>query len=191
MLRNEANLAEYENHQMQSMALEQQSKERLMAAQVFITAASDGAVGTIRQILATEGNDPDVKDSSNRTALSYASTVEVVELLLATGKVDPESRDFDGCTPLGHAAADGRDEVVTRLIATGRVYPDSPSHFGKTPLFTAVLFERSETIRILLETGEVDPYYRAFDGQSPLDVAVKLASEGKAEILDILRRYGF
>jgi len=45
----------------------------------------------------------------------------VVESLLATGKVDPDTKDQDGRTPLSRAAEAGAEAVVKLLSATGQV----------------------------------------------------------------------
>ena len=43
----------------------------------------------------------------------------VVRLLLATGQVDPDSKEEDGQTPLSYAAEYGHEAVVKLLPADG------------------------------------------------------------------------
>jgi ankyrin repeat protein len=49
----------------------------------------------------------------------------VVKLLLDTGKVDVDSRDFQDKTPLSWAAENGHEAVVKLLLDTGMVDVDS------------------------------------------------------------------
>ncbi|KAJ4863846.1 ankyrin repeats (3 copies) domain-containing protein [Trichoderma breve] len=66
----------------------------------------------------------DRRDSHGTTPLSYAASgghQDIVELLLATGKVDPDSGDKDFRTPLLYAAMGGHEDVVKLLLATGKL----------------------------------------------------------------------
>lgn len=55
-----------------------------------------------------------------------------VQALLAAG-VDPNSKDYDGRTPLHLAAVEGRQPVVS-LLLSHNASTDSVDRFGKTPL---------------------------------------------------------
>jgi ankyrin repeat protein len=46
----------------------------------------------------------------------------VVKLLLATGGVDPDSKDEDGRTPLSRATADGHEGVMKLLQSRNDLY---------------------------------------------------------------------
>ena len=48
----------------------------------------------------------------------------MVRLLLETGKVDVNSKDFAGATPLSLAAWNGHETVVRLLLETGKVDVD-------------------------------------------------------------------
>jgi hypothetical protein len=58
----------------------------------------------------------------------------VVQMLLATGKVDPDAKDNVGRTPLSVAAGAGSEAMVKLLLDTGKVDPDAKDNDGRTPL---------------------------------------------------------
>jgi ankyrin repeat protein len=59
----------------------------------------------------------------------------VVKLLLATGKVDIDSKDTRyNHTPRQWAAARGNKAVIKLLLAAGKVDVDSKDGHGQTPL---------------------------------------------------------
>ena len=59
--------------------------------------------------------------------------------MLATGKVDVDSKNSDGQTPLERAADGGHEAVVRLLLATGKVDVNSKDVYGRTPLERAAL----------------------------------------------------
>ncbi|KFZ00561.1 hypothetical protein V500_01008 [Pseudogymnoascus sp. VKM F-4518 (FW-2643)] len=58
----------------------------------------------------------------------------VVKLLLITGKVDADSKDKDGRTPLSWAAENGHEAVVKLLLNRGKVDVNSKDKRRRTPL---------------------------------------------------------
>jgi len=62
----------------------------------------------------------------------------VVKLLLETGEVDVNLKDWDSRTPLLWAAKNGHEAVVKLLLKTGEVDLDSKDCDGRTPLLWAV-----------------------------------------------------
>jgi ankyrin repeat protein len=93
-----------------------------------------------------------------RTPLSLAAQngdAAVVELLLATGTVEPDSEDDVGRTSLSWAAKDGHQAVVKLLLATGKVEPDHIDKYGRTPLEYAIDNADVAVIKLLLATGRV------------------------------------
>lgn len=74
---------------------------------------------------------------------------EVVELLLATEGVHPDSKGLDGRTPLSHAAEYGHEAVSKLLLATPG--PDSKDPVRRTPLSYATENVNIHVFKILLE----------------------------------------
>ncbi|KAE8168021.1 hypothetical protein BDV40DRAFT_295143 [Aspergillus tamarii] len=88
------------------------------------------------------------------TTLLVASALglaDVVNALLATGKVDIDSKDSYGSTPLSWAARNGHEAVVKALLATGKVDIDSKDSHGKTPLFWAEINGHEAVVKVLQE----------------------------------------
>ena len=54
----------------------------------------------------------------------------MVQLLLGTGKVDIDSKDNSGRTPLSWAAENGHEAMVQLLLGTGKVDIDSKDNSG-------------------------------------------------------------
>ncbi|KAK6351852.1 hypothetical protein TWF718_004997 [Orbilia javanica] len=165
-------------------------------------AAARGHVAIVKVLLTTGRADPDsmrmasvtdrtqlpyssecryhrVTPVTDRTPLSYAAEyghVDVVKLLLETGRVDPDSVDFSrGLTPLSYAVLGGHDAVVELLLATGRVDPDTRATRGKfagrTPLSIASELGHETVVKSLL-SRKADPdslseSYRFYPWDSP------------------------
>ncbi|KAF4472106.1 ankyrin repeat [Fusarium albosuccineum] len=124
-----------------------------------------------------DGLQPDVKDSHDRTPLSYAAEKGyngVVEKLLATDGVDPDSTDKSNRGPLSYAAEQGHVSLVRQLLKTGRVDPESkdtdrkPYHSGRTALSYAAERGHEKIVSLLLRTARVNPDSR---GSRDYDVA--------------------
>ncbi|KAL8296144.1 hypothetical protein RB600_001571 [Gaeumannomyces tritici] len=93
---------------------------------------------------------------TNLIIASHFGHEAVVKLLLDTGKVDADSKDNNGRTPLWWAAADGHEAVVKLLLATGKVDVDSKDKYGRTPLSWAAANGHEAVVKLLLDTGKVD-----------------------------------
>jgi ankyrin repeat protein len=77
----------------------------------------------------------------------------VVELLLATEKVDTDSKDRTSRTPLSCAAAHGHKGIVKLLLVIEKVDADSKDERGRTPLSWAAVIGHKAVVRLLLEKG--------------------------------------
>lgn len=90
---------------------------------ILFFVAKHGQAGNMKVLLAN-GFEPEAQTEKGRTALSVAAEhkqIEVIQLLLDTGKVDVNSKDQDGRTPLWWAMTHGwrktgTDETVKLLI---------------------------------------------------------------------------
>ncbi|KAK2756744.1 hypothetical protein FQN54_005190 [Arachnomyces sp. PD_36] len=159
---------------------------RQSESSALVWAARRGVVTTARRSI-EQGADVEVK-SDGLTPLSLAAAAGhdgVVELLIATGRVDPEFKDPGECkTPLWWAANNGHDRVVKLLLGDIRVEPDSrdDDSWG-TPLARAAYNGHEEVVRLLLETGKVDPDSKDNNDRTPLWWA---ASEGHKEVALLL-----
>ena len=80
---------------------------------------------------------------------AYFGLREAMTVLLATGGVDPDSKDNCGRTPLSWAAQNGHEAVVKLLLATDGVDWDSKDKWGQTPLSRAAKNGYEAVIKLL------------------------------------------
>ncbi|KAL8364811.1 hypothetical protein RB595_003878 [Gaeumannomyces hyphopodioides] len=155
-------------------------------------ASKYGMVGLLSAILQKAdkiGTEIDIGDEKGRTPLSYAvcnGYEAVVKLLLATGRVDVDSKDERyGRTLLSHAAEKGREAIVKLLLATGKVDVDSKDkYYGQTPLSQAADNGHEAIVKLLLATGkaDVDSKDKGW-GQTPLSQAAENGHEAIVKLL--------
>ncbi|RDH30904.1 ankyrin [Aspergillus welwitschiae] len=142
-----------------------------------------------------------------RTPLSWAAEagiVPVVKLLLATGKVDVDTRDSHyGRTPLSWAAGAGHAEIVQLLLETNKVDINSVDYQNRPPL-TWALFNSLErmkpVVKLLLATGRADLNIRDESsdrtalswvcGGGHLEIVKWLLETGKADVNTIEKYHG-
>ncbi|KAH6989799.1 hypothetical protein BKA56DRAFT_259996 [Ilyonectria sp. MPI-CAGE-AT-0026] len=133
------------------------------------------------RILTREQN-PDAKDSHNRTPLSWAAErghTDVVKLLLDNGTVDVNSTDKHfGLTPLSYAAGEGHQAVVKILLAAKEVDLNSKdTSFGLTPLEHAEENEHMEIAGLLRESGGVGSNSKSGSDHESFSYSSPLVSE--------------
>ncbi|KAH7146950.1 ankyrin repeat-containing domain protein [Dactylonectria estremocensis] len=115
-------------------------------------------------------------------------------MLLDTGKVDADSRDKSGRSPLSWAAGSGNEAVVKMLLDTGKngneavvkilldrgkVNVDLRDKSGRSPLLWAAWNGNEAAVKLLLDMGKVDVDARDKNGRSPLSWAAKKGYKGK------------
>ncbi len=128
------------------------------------------------------GIDVNSKDSLDKTALHYASSIgsiPICQLLIQSG-ANLEARDESGETPLHHAAKYGQSLICEILIQSG-VNPDIEDEFGETPLFEATYRMNLDVLEKLLEFG-ADPFHKNKKGKTPFDLA-------KPELKSMFQRF--
>jgi len=125
----------------------------------------------------------DFKPSGALILASYLRFKGVVKLLLKTGKVDVDSKDMYGQTPLWWAARNGHEAVVKLLLETGKVDVDSKDKEGQTPLRWAAENGHEAVVKLLLETGKVDVDSKDMYGRTPLRWAARNGHEAVVKLL--------
>ncbi|SPO07384.1 uncharacterized protein DNG_10078 [Cephalotrichum gorgonifer] len=135
----------------------------------------------LSKISSRDCNKADWTDGEGRTPLSHSAQgghKAVVKLLLATGKVEVNSKDKYSRTPLSYAAALGHRAVVKLLLATGKVKIDSKDECNRTPLSYAAAQGREAVIELLLATGKAEVDSKDMDKRTPLLYAAMKGHEG-------------
>jgi hypothetical protein len=107
---------------------------------------------------------------------------DVVKLLLAIDRVEPDLKDRTGRTPLFYAAKNGDKAVIELLLATNRVDVDSKDYYNSTPLSIAARMGRGDAVALFLTKGHALTIGDNF-GRTPLWWAKK---NGYPEIADLL-----
>lgn len=158
----------------------------------WVKLANQGEVEVARLLLATGRVDLvniDAKDDSGRTPLFWAVENRheaMVELLLSTGKVDPDVKNNNyGWTPLLWAAQNGYEAMVKLLLNTGKVDPDVKDNYGRTPLFWAARNGHEAIVKLLLSSGKVDPDVKNNSRQTSLFRAAENGHEAIVKLLSI------
>jgi ankyrin repeat protein len=133
--------------------------------------------------LLKNGHDPDPKDNSNRTPLSWAveGRHEAMVTLLVEEGAELESKDNDGGTPLSWAAKYGSEVIVKLLIEKGTDL-ESKDNNGRTPLSWAAEYGHEAVVKLLVEKG-AELESKDNNGQTPLLWAAKYGSEAVVKLL--------
>ncbi|KAL6820059.1 hypothetical protein V8C40DRAFT_268540 [Trichoderma camerunense] len=120
---------------------------------------------------------------------SIRGDADTVRGLLATNKVDPDSRDKRaGRTALSWATENGHTEVVQLLLDTNKVNVNSVNSDGSTPLHYASLRQHEDIVKVLLNTRGIDVNLQDVYGYSPLHLSVRRGYEAIVQLL--LRKIG-
>ena len=81
---------------------------------------------------------------------AYFGLKDILRLLLVKPKVDPDTKDSDGRTPLSWAAENGHEAAVKLLLETGKVDVDSKDQYNFTPLSVAAENGHEAVVKLLL-----------------------------------------
>jgi ankyrin repeat protein len=96
-----------------------------------------GDAAIVELLLKRDGVDPDSKDNSGLTPLSWAAgnkDVTIVQLLLKRDSVHPDSKDSSGRTPLSWAAEKGTAATFELLLEKDKVNPTIRDRNDRTAL---------------------------------------------------------
>lgn len=159
-------------------------------------AVSRGYKAVVELLLDSDKVDPDAKDDNGRTPLfaavmgrsgiSLSATITgegfvipatitamegIVELLLASGRVDPDAKDARGLTPLAWVsrAGDGSIRIAEMLLSTGGVDANSKNSIGITPLLWTAPSHNDKMQNFLLSHGKLDEDLRPSKGSGDID----------------------
>ncbi|KAJ5470467.1 hypothetical protein N7530_007824 [Penicillium desertorum] len=160
----------------------------------LIAPAREGNEDLVKFLLDQPGIDPDMSDRPRirppklfgQTPLSHAAMnghVNVLRALLATNRVNVESKDVRGWTPLAYAAAYGQAEVIEALIKVPGIQLESRAQRGVTPLMLATINGQEDVTRILIEQESVKGDAKCSSGPTALWFA---ALHGHSNIAKLL-----
>lgn len=154
--------------------------------EALTVAASEGHENVIATLLSAYTADDDLAGHGQRAiflaiSMGYAS---IAQLLVLSGKIQVDSKNSEGMTPLSCAASIGHGSIVKLLIDTGGcVDVNSKDHNGRTPLSHAAEAGQDSAIQLLLDTGKVDVNARDERGWTPLSYAVSVGADSVVELL--------
>jgi len=108
---------------------------------------------------------------------------EVVSLLLADPRIDPNKARNNGTTPFYMACQNGHKEVVLLLLTDPRIDPNKADNTGTTPSFIACQNGHKEVVSLLLADPRIDPNKPRNDRTTPLWFA---SQNGHLMVLQLL-----
>ena len=93
---------------------------------------------------------------------------EVVSLLLADPRIDPNEPRNTGATPFFIACQNGHTGVLSLLLADPRIHLNKPRNTGATPFYIACEKGHREVVSLLQADPRIDPNQSMEDGVTPL-----------------------
>lgn len=111
----------------------------------------------------------------------FTSFVEIV--LNSDNKINANSKDDDGRTPLSCAAESGHDTVVRLLLERNDVKTDSKDVAGQTPLSLAANLGHDVVVRLPLERRDIQADVKNRNGRTPLSWAAESGHEAVVRLL--------
>ncbi|KAL5089141.1 hypothetical protein Trisim1_005994 [Trichoderma cf. simile WF8] len=166
-----------------------QRKDNDVGRMLFREAIKNGDI-EVMKILAGSADEDAVSSYGWLVLISAAirGDANTVGRLLATNKVDPDSKDKRaGRTALSWATENGHTEVVQLLLDTNKVNVNSVNSDGSTPLHYASLRQHEDIVKVLLDTRGIDVNLQDVYGYSPLHLSARRGYEAIAQLF--LRRF--
>lgn len=111
---------------------------------------------------------------------------DVIKMLIASEKVNLDTVDKQGQTPLSRAAESGNLNIVNVLLATGKVTVNTVDPKRRTPFSRAVQRGHKGIIQRFLATGKVDINTKDATGKTILGYAL---DSTRLEVAELLLRY--
>ena len=153
----------------------------MMTACVPVDRCSAGLLSVIVQANVTLLNT--IEQPASIKAFANGNT-EIVELLLATEKVDINLQDNEGKSALFKACSIGSNtEAVKLLLATKKVDVNLQDDIGETALTEACSNGNTEVVKLLLKMEQVDVNLQNHNGSTPLHIA---CLHGRTETIKLL-----
>ncbi|KAG9496567.1 hypothetical protein J7337_011343 [Fusarium musae] len=154
-------------------------------------AAAAGHGSVVRRLLTINQvkSDPQGADSGqtqDATIGETSSLDDMIMLLLANGRVDPNAKDSRGWTPLFHAAINDHEAIVDILLAQEDVDVNAQDNCGRTVLSNAMGRFGATAKRLLSHEG-LHPDSSDNEGRTPLWYATK---SHDIEMMELLLRNG-
>lgn len=140
-------------------------------------------------ILLKSGLDVNVRGGDLSSAWHSAALLgnaSAMSVLVAQENIQPDMRNWHGCTPLWNATSEGHLSIVLQLLETGLVDVRVRNWDGVNALWWPCSDGHVELVRFLLEKG-VDPEEKDVDGVSPV---MRAREENRTEVLQILAKRG-
>ena len=145
-----------------------QAVVKFLMCEAQVNASSQGLFATKRYPLPSNYSQQVPRGITGLHLTAHFGVESILKLLLQAGKVEADSKDEYGRTPLSWATGSGQEAVVKLLLETGKVEADSKGKDGQTPLSLAAENGHEAVVKLLLETGKVKADSKDEDSQTPL-----------------------
>lgn len=140
---------------------------------ILTQAVATSSIDLIRYILpSVKGADLHAPMMPTPLILAVKSQrLDVVELLLSSDNITPDTADDHGRTALAWAAAGTEDStgtVLQFLLNSGLFNPNSTDRCGRTPISLAAISGNGKAVSLLLARSDVDPNIADNEGNTPI-----------------------
>jgi ankyrin repeat protein len=141
----------------------------------------------IAELVRDPAVNPNTKTGSDLTSpfgqAVVHNRIDVVRLLLAEPRVDPNQPTKHRETPFYVACREGHVEIVQRLLSDPRIKINEVSTFGESPFLVACQKGKTEVVKLLLKDPRVDIARATEFGTSPFS---KACGEKHTDIVKLL-----